>query len=92
MAPPTRPRIVIELDVGKSAHWACVVTRDGEALASNPSQIRVAARPYRASARRAAQTQNPRLAQTERGTHRRQPIHPSVQPSTIINKQRFILR
>lgn len=36
MAPPTRPRIVIGLDVGKSAHWACVVTREGELLASGP--------------------------------------------------------
>ena len=36
MAPPTRPRIVIGLDVGKSAHWACVVTREGELLANGP--------------------------------------------------------
>ena len=36
MAPPTRPRIAIGLDVGKSAHWACVVTREGELLASGP--------------------------------------------------------
>lgn len=36
MAPPTRPMIVIGLDVGKSAHWACVVTREGELLASGP--------------------------------------------------------
>lgn len=36
MAPPTRPGIVIGLDVGKSAHWACVVTREGELLASRP--------------------------------------------------------
>ena len=36
MAPPTRPRIVIGLDAGKSAHWARVVTRDGEVLASEP--------------------------------------------------------
>ena len=36
MAPPTKPRIVIGLDVGKSAHWACVVTREGELLASGP--------------------------------------------------------
>lgn len=34
MAPPTRPRVVMGLDVGKSAHWACVVTREGELLAS----------------------------------------------------------
>lgn len=36
MAPPTGQRIVIGLDVGKSAHWACVVTREGELLASGP--------------------------------------------------------
>ncbi len=36
MAPPTRPRVVIGLDVGKSAHWACVVTREGGLLASGP--------------------------------------------------------
>lgn len=36
MAPPARPRIVIGLDVGKSAHWACVVAREGELLASGP--------------------------------------------------------
>ena len=36
MAPPIRPGIVIGLDVGKSAHWACVVTREGELLTSGP--------------------------------------------------------
>lgn len=36
MAPPIRPEIVIGLDVGKSAHWACVVTRADELLASGP--------------------------------------------------------
>ena len=36
MAPPARPRIVIGLDVGKSAHWARVVTRGGELPASGP--------------------------------------------------------
>lgn len=36
MAPPTRPRIVIGLDVEKPSHWACVVTREGELLASKP--------------------------------------------------------
>ena len=36
MAPPRRPEIVIGLDVGKSSHWACVATRDGEVLASKP--------------------------------------------------------
>ena len=30
MAPPRRPGTVIGLDVGKSSHWACVATRDGE--------------------------------------------------------------
>lgn len=36
MAPPRRPEIVIGLDVGRSSHWACVVARDGEVLASKP--------------------------------------------------------
>lgn len=36
MAPPIRPGIVIGLDVGKSSHWACAVTREGELLASKP--------------------------------------------------------
>ena len=36
MAPPIRPGIVVGLDVGKSSHWACVVTREGELLASKP--------------------------------------------------------
>lgn len=36
MAPPRRPGTVIGLDVGKSSHWACVATRDGEVLASKP--------------------------------------------------------
>ncbi|WP_418924121.1 IS110 family transposase [Ellagibacter isourolithinifaciens] len=36
MAPPRRPEIVIGLDVGKSSHWACAATRDGEVLASKP--------------------------------------------------------
>ena len=36
MAPPRRPEIVIGLDVGKSSHWACVATRDGEVLANRP--------------------------------------------------------
>ena len=36
MAPPRRPETVIGLDVGKSSHWACVATRDGEVLASKP--------------------------------------------------------
>lgn len=40
MAPPTRPETVIGLDVGKSAHWACVVTREGELLASRPAPNR----------------------------------------------------
>lgn len=29
-----KARIVIGLDVGKSSHWTCVVTRDSEVLAS----------------------------------------------------------
>lgn len=36
MAPPRRPGSVIGLDVGRSSHWACVATRDGEVLASKP--------------------------------------------------------
>ena len=36
MAPPRWPEIVIGLDVGKSSHWACVATREGELLASGP--------------------------------------------------------
>ena len=36
MAPPRRPEIVIGLDVGRSSHWACAATRDGEVLASKP--------------------------------------------------------
>ena len=34
MAPSARPGIVIGLDVGKSSHWACVLTREGEVLES----------------------------------------------------------
>lgn len=30
------PEAVIGLDVGKSSHWACVATRDGEVLFSAP--------------------------------------------------------
>ncbi len=30
------PEAVIGLDVGKSSHWACVATRDGEILLSAP--------------------------------------------------------
>lgn len=36
MAPPRGPETVIGLDVGKSSHWACVETRDGEVLLSAP--------------------------------------------------------
>ncbi len=36
MAPPRRPGTAIGLDVGKSSHWACVATRDGEVLLSAP--------------------------------------------------------
>ena len=36
MAPPRMPEAVIGLDVGKSSHWACVATRDGEILLSAP--------------------------------------------------------
>ncbi|MEQ3036527.1 hypothetical protein AAAX72_09280 [Collinsella sp. CLA-ER-H8] len=33
-APSTRPAAVLGLDVGKSSHWACLIDRDGEVLAS----------------------------------------------------------
>ena len=36
MAPTRMPEAVIGLDVGKSSHWACVATRDGEVLLSTP--------------------------------------------------------
>ena len=36
MAPTRMPEAVIGLDVGKSSHWACVATRDGEVLLSAP--------------------------------------------------------
>lgn len=36
MAPPRRLGTAIGLDVGKSSHWACVATRDGEILLSVP--------------------------------------------------------
>ena len=36
MAPIRMPEAVIGLDVGKSSHWACVATRDGEVLLSAP--------------------------------------------------------
>lgn len=36
MAPIRMPEAVIGLDVGKSSHWACVATRDGEVLLSTP--------------------------------------------------------
>lgn len=31
-----KARIVIGLNFGKSSHWTCVATRDGEVLASKP--------------------------------------------------------
>lgn len=34
MEPSTRPGIAIGLDVGKSSHWACVLTRGGDILES----------------------------------------------------------
>ena len=36
VAPIRMPEAVIGLDVGKSSHWACVATRDGEVLLSAP--------------------------------------------------------
>lgn len=35
MAPPRRPGTVIGLDVGKSSHWACVATRQGNKRLKN---------------------------------------------------------
>lgn len=37
-----RPAAVLGLDVGKSSHWACLVDRDGEVLASAPVRNREA--------------------------------------------------
>ena len=39
-APSTRPAAVLGLDVGKSSHWARLVDRDGEVLASAPVRNR----------------------------------------------------
>lgn len=41
-APSTRPAAVLGLDVGKSSHWACLVDRNGEVLASAPVRNREA--------------------------------------------------
>ena len=41
-APSTRPAAVLGLDVGKSSHWACLIDRDGELLASAPVRNREA--------------------------------------------------
>lgn len=41
-APSTRPAAVLGLDVGKSSHWACLIDRDGEVLASGPVRNREA--------------------------------------------------
>ena len=41
-APSTRPVAVLGLDVGKSSHWACLIDRDGEVLASAPVRNREA--------------------------------------------------
>ena len=39
-APSTRPGAVLGLDVGKSSHWACLIDRGGEVLASAPVRNR----------------------------------------------------
>lgn len=39
-APSTRPAAVLGLDVGKSSHWACLIDRGGEVLASAPVRNR----------------------------------------------------
>ena len=36
------PAVYIGLDVGKSSHWACLIDRDGEVLASAPVRNREA--------------------------------------------------
>lgn len=41
-APSTRPAAVLGLDVGKSSHWARLIDRDGEVLASAPVRNREA--------------------------------------------------
>lgn len=41
-APSIRPAAVLGLDVGKSSHWACLIDRDGEVLASAPVRNREA--------------------------------------------------
>lgn len=41
-APSTRPAAVLGLDVGKPSHWACLIDRDGEVLASAPVRNREA--------------------------------------------------
>ena len=41
-APSTRPAAVLGLDVGKSSHWACLIDRGGEVLASAPVRNREA--------------------------------------------------
>lgn len=41
-ATSTRPAAVLGLDVGKSSHWACLIDRDGEVLASAPVRNREA--------------------------------------------------
>ena len=46
-APSTRPAAVLGLDVGKSSHWACLIDRDGEVLASAPVRNREAEPPGR---------------------------------------------
>ena len=40
-APSTRPAAVLGLDVDKSSHWACLIDRDGEVLASAPVRVSV---------------------------------------------------
>lgn len=42
LTPSTRPAAVLGLDVGKSSHWACLIDRDGEVLASAPVRNREA--------------------------------------------------
>lgn len=81
MAPPRRPEIVIELDVGKSSRWACVVMRDGEVRRAtrchhepHPGPSASPSPAHHATQAKPKSTP----AQTKRGAHRRQPTHPPL--------------
>ena len=65
-APSTRPAAVLGLDVGKSSHWACLIDRDGEVLASAPVRNRGARRHAAKGVRRLVERREALLA---RGVH-----------------------